>query len=403
MKELLLIALLTPVRLLGEGYQSYQGPLGVPLAIYGPPGIGKTDQVEQVAHSLGMLYHAFPIESCETEDLNGVVVRTESGGLERLSDNKEFLNMIEAGEGVLSLDELNSNRGLAASINRVIHERIWCRRQLPRGIRILSTLNPTYLSAGGRALPASQANRLCHIDAPAHSTGEWLSYMSHVPSRKATLSQEDFRKKLATSFDANRASILAALTGFFRATSTKPQNTPEEGSPHLSRSWPSERTWHMSINMLATALALGHAVDVATPLLEGLIGEDTAKVFMTYYRNLDLPSLEEVLAGRWTPRAHRLDVTYVVLSSVLTHLRSPAFTRGIPYEDKLEQLSSLLTLADNIASADAKDMVVELVRTMSPYLPVSKLSSGTALEKELTTRLLRLTSGWDPKLYKAGA
>lgn len=401
LKEMITTALMCPVWTLGEGYTTYSlrgGMLGLPLLLHGEPGIGKSDQVRQACKDLELGLRIFPVESCDQEDFNGIVVRNQDGKLERLSDDDEMQALLEAGEGVVMLDEMNSNRAMAPALNRLIHERLWCRKPLPPGIRVLAAQNPPHLSAGGRVLPASQANRLCHFHVGAHSTTEWANYITSPEPPRFLDNKEDLRTKMEEGFDSSRRYLSSLLLGYLH-TGKMLQEVPEAGSPSLQEGYPTERSWHMFLNAAATATALGYGSDVIHALAEGCIGPGAASEWMSYTRSANIPSLQNVLEGRWLPAADTpVDVCYVVCSNVRQYLSSRNWKEQ-PEGDKERMLLHVLTLVEALQANSAKDVANPLVKALAAHFPPSKYASSQG-DSRTFRRVVAVASRYDVRLYE---
>lgn len=396
--DYLLPALLCPAWIRGEPLPSYKGRHGAPLLLNGPPGIGKTAQIVQASADLGMKCVLLPIESCDTEDLNGLIVRNTEGRLERLSDNQDLEELVELAEGVLLLDEVNANRGLGPSINRLLYDGIWCRKPLPSGIRILATKNPPHLSAGGRVLPPSQANRLCHLDVEAHGRDEWISFQTSTEARVLP-SGGDPRNLLLENWAASRASTLVSLDRFFRESGITPQRTPAEGDPTLYGPWASERTWHLALNLAATCMALGSPEDVSSKLVEGCVGEELAIGWAMSRAKIVLPDIQAVLAGTWraqecsTPSADLLyGVTQLLQLEMGNHPSEGTLHAG-------RAISASIQLLEDCIALNEKDVPFPLISKLrSSYGLGSLVYAGSW--KEMNTRLLQVIRKYPANVYR---
>ena len=308
--------------------------------------------------------------------------------------------MIEVGEGVIVLDELNSNRALSAAVNRIIYERMWCRRILPPGIRIFATLNPPHLSAGGRVLPSSQANRLCHIEYEMSSPDNWVERLAQDPADRTPLQLKDLRSQMETHFDRERSQLLMAIHAFMQTNPTFLQVTPAAGSPDISGAYPSPRTWHLALNALATCSVLGFQ-DVKVSFAEGLLGKKIAEAFLQYLLAADLPPLHTVVSGGWSPNARRLDIMYAVMQSVRQYVDSTTY-RALPEADKVGQAMHILNVCEEILGAEGKDLVTGTVKSLCKHFPVSLLS-GPAHLRPVVSKILRISQGMDVRLYREAA
>jgi MoxR-like ATPase len=368
-KNILSIALMVPTWIRGEELLDYQGDWGLPLVLIGPPGIGKTRMVNDVSEQADLLCFTFPIDSLEVEDLSGIIVNTPTG-LQRLSDNQGIREMIEVGEGVIFLDEINTGRGVDAAINRLVYEREFCRQRLPPGIRVLAAMNPPEYAAGGHPLPASMANRLCHIHANPPSVSEWSSYLLGVS--ESSLSLADARNKMRESWEVARSRSTMGVMSFLQARESLLMKKFEDGEDH-SVAWASPRTWLMATNTLATCYALNATPGALVDLLAGCIGEGPSGELLSFLERQDLPSLSTVLAGNWVPDPHRLDVMYAVTQSLLGLLSGMAKKTPLLCEANIEQAAQIYRVILSVQAAGAKDVVYPLLRKLTTHFGTSAL------------------------------
>jgi hypothetical protein len=325
--------------------------------------------VNDVAAHAGLLCHTFPIDSLEVEDLSGIIVNTPTG-LQRLSDNRAIQEMIEAGEGVIFLDEINTGRGVDAAINRLVYEREFCRQKLPPGIRVLAAMNPPEYAAGGHPLPASMANRLCHVHANPPSVTEWSSYL--MGAVEPALSLEDARSKMAESWEASRTKSAMGIMSFLQARESLLLKKFEDGDDH-SVAWASPRTWLMATNTLATCYALGADATTLVDLLAGCIGEGPSGELLSFLEKQDLPSLTAVLNGSWRPDSHRLDVIYAVTQSLLGLLGVMVKREPLLCEPNIQQAEQIYRVILSVQAVGAKDVVYPLLRKLTTHFGASVL------------------------------
>ena len=79
---------------------------GVPLLVWGPPGIGKTSMIRSMAQSMGLSCEIVILSIRESTDLAGLPVRSGDGVT--LVPPDWALRLAAAGSGVLFLDELTT-------------------------------------------------------------------------------------------------------------------------------------------------------------------------------------------------------------------------------------------------------------------------------------------------------
>lgn len=221
--------------------------------IWGPPGVGKSSIVAQVAQSRRMGFIDVRLGQLAPTDLRGLPVAVD--GLSRWYP-PEFLPT--EGVGILFLDELNmappTMQGIAQQL--ILDRRVGS-YVVPDGWFIWAAGNRKEDKASVFDMPAPLANRFVHLTA-LPDFDSWKTY---------ALLQNTHEQ------------IIAFLS--FRTTLL---HKPESGQA----AWPSPRSWEMASRLHTAGL------DVAP-----VVGEGAASEFEAYralYQNL--PDLEAVLDGR---------------------------------------------------------------------------------------------------------
>ena len=150
--EALLIAINTP---------SPNGLLGIPVLIWGKPGVGKSSFIESLES-----------EQCKVRTMIASIYDpTDFSGLPVYQDNEvnyatpSWTNEFDDYEtGILFLDELSTcPPSVQAALLRVILERSVGFKKLPDHVRIIAAANPPDLTLGGWDLSPPMRNRFLHI------------------------------------------------------------------------------------------------------------------------------------------------------------------------------------------------------------------------------------------------
>jgi hypothetical protein len=226
--------------------------LSLSVMIWGPPGVGKSTIVAQVAAERGIALVDLRLSQLAPTDLRGLPV--PENGISRWFP-PEFLP--RDGEGILFLDEINmappAMQGVAQQL--ILDRRIGSYR-VPDGWLIWAAGNRKADRAAVFEMPSALANRFVHLEiAPdLESFRHWG--IAHGISERI-LSFLSFRPSLLHGIDPERPA------------------------------WPSPRSWAMANALLNADLAIAPAV-----------GEPAAGEFVAYnevYANL--PDLDQILEG----------------------------------------------------------------------------------------------------------
>lgn len=310
--QALLLALATP---------SPQGQTGIPVLLWGRPGVGKSSFIE------GLVTEKLPVTTLiasihDPTDFSGLPVLEE--GRVRYAAPSWVDSFSEAGEGILFLDELSTAPpSVQSALLRVVFERKVGFHPLPEGVRIVAAANPPDMMVGGWELSPPLRNRFVHLnwdvgtDLYVHAlTNGWaLGELPSVEAGEHAARVEDVRLRFA---------------GFFRVRPDALHANPEENRYGFA----SPRTWDFAAALLATGELLGYRFGteddgrqtVLFELLAGCLGEPTAITLVEYLRNLRLPDPGAVLAGEVAVDVSELnDAELYVLFASLNNRMEKAF------------------------------------------------------------------------------
>jgi MoxR-like ATPase len=197
--------------------------LGLPVLLWGPPGVAKTAFVQQLADKLGFhlitvlaslrepsdfLGLPIPASSPEASAKAGLppnVMQGVTGSLAPATNlnfraaaldqvqyappdwalecnaNSDNPDRSEVGEGkrvLLFLDEFaTAPKGVQAALLRVVHERVVGDLQLNSNVAVIAAANPPSMSPGGSDLDAPTVNRFIHLDWYPPSKKQWSDFI----------------------------------------------------------------------------------------------------------------------------------------------------------------------------------------------------------------------------------
>lgn len=337
--------------------------MGLPVNFIGGSGVGKSEYVEAAGEALKFFTHTVIPATSNPEDIGGYPIQDGKGGLTRMCDDENIIKLSEVGEGILFLDEVNTNRAqMQAAYLRVVLKRIYGGIQLPPRVRIISAMNPPELSAGGIPLTAPMANRFCHIPFTPPSTQGWSDWLSDTP-REDKITMYDAEKEVVKNWGRAWSISSNQVAGFLRASSGMLNDQPQAGDPRGSGPWPSCRTNFWAARALATTRALKKYLDSPPEtediLLQGLTGEAWVTQFKEYLQKADLPDPEDLLRDGWEVDKRRLDRTMTILDTLGSYVAT------LPANDvKFEKAVRAWEILNKATASGLGDLTYRAATTM---------------------------------------
>lgn len=242
-----------------------------PIFLWGPPGIGKSEVVEQITSTLGNS-HLIDIRLSlwEPTDIKGIpYFDSNSGtmvwGAPSELPTEEFAKAYD--NIVLFLDEMNS---AAPSVQAAAYQLILNRRvgqyKLPDNVLIVAAGNRDADKGVTYRMPAPLANRFIHLEL-AVSFDDWFDWAVNNNIHNDVVGFLTFSKKDLYDFDPKSS----------------------------SRSFATPRSWTFVSELLEDALDDA----TTTNLVSGAVGEGLAVKFMAHRQHAaDMPNPTDILNGK---------------------------------------------------------------------------------------------------------
>lgn len=282
--------------------------VGIPVLLWGSPGIGKTSVIKAVAAYLQLAIETIIASIREPSDFAGLPIVDQ--GSVQLAPPAWAIRLAEAGRAILFLDEISTAApAVQAALLRVVLDRAVGDLQLPEGVTIVAAANPPEEAAGGWDLSAPLANRFIHLCWTADAQA-WTQGIVNGWSNDDVI-------KLPENWEAEIPVAEALAANFISKQSRLLYQFPKEES-QAGRAWASPRTWQFAARLMAACKAAQAGDDVMELLVGGCVGEGPAAAFLSWLQEMDLPSPEMLLAcptGYRFPQ-NRSDKVYAILGSV---------------------------------------------------------------------------------------
>ncbi len=259
----------------------------IPAFLWGPPGIGKSSIVKQIASARQIGFIDLRLALMDPTDLKGIPFYDEKRH-SALWAPPAFLP--REGAGILFLDELNSAPpAVQASAYQLILDRRVGEYELPQGWAIVAAGNREDDRGVVYKMPAPLANRFVHLHMGVEVSAwrEW-AFNNGIDTR--IIGYIGYKNSDLFTFDA-----------------TKNQ-----------KSFATPRSWEFVDALLKSGMSENLLLDA----IGGAIGEEIAVNFLSYARVMEhLPDIEAILegeAGGAYPK--RTDALYALASGLVSHL-----------------------------------------------------------------------------------
>ena len=296
-----------------------------PVMLWGPPGVGKSQMVAQVAADHGVPVIDIRLSQMEPSDLRGIPFR--------VSDHVEWAipAMLPDAErhgsrGILFLDEITS---VPPSVSAAAYQLILDRRlgayEVPAGWAIFAAGNRQGDRGVTYTMPAPLANRFSHFELDVN-LDDWVAW-------------------------AYAHGIDERLIGFLRF---RPELLFEFDPAHNPVAFPSPRSWEFAHRALHK---FGDNSELMVGALQACVGPAAGIELSAFVENLDqLPDMDAILKGEQVPVPRETDLQYAVASALVA--------RAIRVNDTPEASEGWGHILDYAGRFPQREMGVMLVSDM---------------------------------------
>lgn len=256
-----------------------------PVMLWGPPGVGKSQLVAQVAQRHGAPMIDIRLSQMEPSDLRGIPFR--AGDKVEWAVPAMLPDATRHGRrGILFLDEITSAPpSVSAAAYQLILDRRLGDYSVPEGWAIFAAGNRQGDRGVTYAMPAPLANRFSHFEFAAH-LDDWVAWAYHQGIDERLIGFLRFKPELLFDFDPAR--------------------------PELA--FPSPRSWEFAHRALKK---FGDRGDLLTGALSACVGQAAGIECAAYIESLDrLPDIDAIIAGQSQEVPSDIDLQYAVAAAL---------------------------------------------------------------------------------------
>ncbi len=257
-----------------------------PVMLWGPPGVGKSQIVAQVAERNHVPMIDIRLSQMEPSDLRGIPFRINDSvewAVPAMLPNEQR----HGKQGILFLDEITSAApSVSAAAYQLILDRCLGQYEIPEGWAILAAGNRQGDRGVTYTMPAPLANRFSHYEVEVN-LDDWVAwaYANNIDDRIIAFLR--FRPDLLFEFDAAQNPM----------------------------AFPSPRSWEFAHRALQKFI--GHG-DILLETLQACVGPAAGVELNAFIANLDqMPNIEDIVNGEDVPVPGEIDLQYAVASALV--------------------------------------------------------------------------------------
>lgn len=274
-------------RLLEKEFLSVPAGHHTPVMLWGPPGVGKSQIVAQIARRHDVALVDVRLSQMEPSDLRGIPFRVDR--FVEWAPPALLPDAARHGEsGILFLDEITSAPpSVSAAAYQLILDRRLGEYRVPDGWAIFAAGNRQGDRGVTYTMPAPLANRFTHYEAEAHLE-DWIAWAYAQAIDARIIAFLRFRPELLFEFDPARNPI----------------------------AFPSPRSWEFAHRALQK---FGRESDLLLSALQACVDVAAGVEVHAFLQHLDqLPDIDAILRGESVAVPRDIDVQYAVACALVS-------------------------------------------------------------------------------------
>ncbi|MBK1643806.1 ATPase [Thiocapsa imhoffii] len=293
-----------------------------PVMLWGPPGVGKSQMVSQIAanHQVPMI--DIRLSQMEPSDLRGIPFR--DGPLVEWAVPATLPDTERHGRaGILFLDEITSAPpAVSAAAYQLILDRRLGEYCVPEHWAIFAAGNRQGDRGVTYSMPAPLANRFSHFEVDTH-LDDWVAWAYQYGVDERVIGFLRFRPELLFDFD--------------------PAHNPV--------AFPSPRSWEFAHRCLKK---FEDTPELLQGTLQACVGPAAGIEMAAFVQSLDqMPDLDAILAGAEVPVPREIDLQYAVAAALVGRA-----IRALRHSDGEEMIGHILAYAERFPQREMGVMLV---------------------------------------------
>lgn len=329
------------------------------VMLWGAPGVGKSQAVRQIAAKITsetgkkcnvidvrlLLFNPIDLRGIPTANADKTLAVWLKPQIFDMDESDKVVN-------ILFLDEISAApQSVQAAAYQITLDRVVGEHKLPDNCIVIAAGNRVTDKSVAFKMPKALANRLLHIEVLVNFDS-WRKWAVASGVNEKVISFLSFRKQLLLNFESSQDDLAFA--------------TP--------------RSWEAVSNILNF---LGGSISQNFALISGLVGLGVATEFRAWEKvYANLPSVEDIFAGKYVPVPKETDVLYALVSSMTRYATEhkkdlQKIDNSICYADRLPADFSVVLLKDYLSIGDNfKSELMTLVSFQKWLREKGKLLNG---------------------------
>lgn len=296
----------------------------MPLFIWGPPGIGKSQIMRQIADEMEYDFIDIRLSQMDPTDLRGIPYPVGGDGNEDLGmawAPPAVLPRKEDAKAIILLDELNTApQSIQAAAYQLVLDRKLGEYTLPKNCVVMAAGNRETDKGATYKMPTPLLNRFVHIEMK-HDFEDWQTWALENRVHKDVVGYLTFSKGDLFKFDPTSA----------------------------SRGFPTPRSWEYVSRIIQDNPNLPNEVMLA--LVAGSVGDGIAIQFMEYRQHAaQLPNPSDILKGKVTKLESKETSVYYALTAGMCYELKEAYEKAQESSDEKKAMEEWHKMTDNFFS-----------------------------------------------------